>query len=120
MKNYLCFAWFSLFITPVVLAQDARSGKDLFLDCASCHSTHSGEQMSGPSLAGIFGRKAGSVESFRYSNAVKKSGVTWDANSLNQYIADPQSFIPGGRMPYSGMPSEADRKKLIEYLQTLN
>lgn len=104
----------------LVFAQDANAGKTLFQECVACHSVTPGENGVGPSLAGVYGRPAGTVEGFRYSNAVKKSGITWDAGSLDQYISNPQSLISGSRMPYSGMASEADRLNLIAYLKTLN
>lgn len=112
---------FSLFLTfsSVAVAQDATLGKGLFQECAACHSTKPGEVMLGPGLTGVYGRKAGSVEGFRYTNALKKSGVVWDEGALDAYIADPQVAIPGGRMPYSGMAKPEDRKNLIAYLRTL-
>jgi cytochrome c len=112
---------FSLFLalSSVAVAQDTTLGKGLFQECAACHSTKPGEVMLGPSLAGTYGRKAGSVEGFRYTNALKKSGVVWDEATLDAYIADPQVAIPGGRMPYSGMARPEDRQNLIAYLRTL-
>lgn len=110
---------FVLTLSSIAVAQDANLGKGLFQECAACHSTKPGEVMLGPSLAGVYGRKAGSVEGFRYTNALKKSGVLWDEVTLDAYIADPQAAIPGGRMPYSGMAKPEDRKNLIAYLRTL-
>lgn len=100
-------------------AQDASLGKIKYQECVSCHSIKPGENLLGPSLFGVYSRQAGTVEGFRYSNAIKKSGVTWDANSLNKYLENPQLFIVGGRMPYSGMADEDGRKNLIAYLMTL-
>ena len=99
--------------------QDANQGKIQFQECISCHSIKPGENLLGPTLFGVYGRQAGTGEGFRYSNAIKKSGVTWDADSLNKYLENPQLFIVGGRMPYSGMPNEEGRKNLIAYLKTL-
>jgi cytochrome c len=114
----LLFSLFTL-TCSIASAQDATVGKGLFQECAACHSTKPGEVMLGPSLAGTYGRKAGTVEGFRYTNALKKSGVVWDEATLDAYIADPQVAIPGGRMPYSGMAKPEDRKNLIAYLRTL-
>jgi cytochrome c len=102
-----------------VLAQDAAVGKQKYQDCVACHSIKPGENLLGPSLFGVYGRQAGVTEGYRYSNALKKSGITWNDDSLNRYISNPQGLIPGGRMPYSGMPDADDRKALIAYLATL-
>ncbi len=101
-------------------AQDVAAGKNAFQECVACHSIKPGENLLGPSLAGVYRRQAGTVEGFRYSSALKKSGITWDESSLDQYIANPQALVPGSRMPYSGMADEAERKNLIAYLKTLN
>jgi len=115
-------------IFPVILlgilsetsqAQDLKPGESLFQVCVACHSTKAGEQGMGPSLAGIFGRQAASQPGFRYSSALKKTGVAWNEQSLNAYLADPQAFAPGNRMPYSGMPDATERTDLIAYLKTL-
>jgi cytochrome c len=68
-------------------------------------------------LHGIFSRKAGELSDFRYSPAMKRSGVGWTPESLDKYIADPQAFIPANRMPYAGMSNASDRADLIAYLQ---
>ena len=121
MRIQYFYSLAALFLTCCnsVFAQDVNLGKLKFQDCIACHSMNAGENLIGPSLFGVYGRQAGTGEGFRYSNAVKKSGVTWDSNSLNQYIANPQAFIAGGRMPYSGMADEEARKHLIAYLMTL-
>ena len=73
--------------------------------------------MSGPSLHGIFARKAGELADFRYSPAMKRSGITWTPETLDKFIADPQACRAGNRMPYAGMANAADRADLIAYLQ---
>jgi cytochrome c len=117
---YLRFFFALLFINShSALAQDVSVGKQKYQDCVACHSIKPGENLLGPSLFGIYGRKAGVLEGYRYSNALKKSGITWDEGSLNRYIADPQGLIPGGRMPYSGMADADGRKALLSFLKTL-
>ncbi len=98
-------------------AQDAAHGEKLFEECRACHALERGTQAVGPSLHGVFGRKAGSLDDFRYSPAIKRSAITWTAKTLDAYIADPQQAIPQNRMPYAGMPEARDRADLIRYLQ---
>jgi cytochrome c len=95
---------------------DAARGEKKFEDCATCHATERGVNNVGPSLFGLFGRKAGDVADFRYSPALKRSGITWSAKTLDDFIADPQKLIPNNRMPYAGMPNAAERADLIAYL----
>jgi cytochrome c len=97
-------------------AQDLQHGEKLFTDCRSCHAVQAGVNNVGPSLAGIVGRKAASVEDFRYSPAMKRSGITWDTATLAAFIADPQAVVPGNRMPYAGMPNPKDIADLLAYL----
>jgi cytochrome c len=101
-----------------VAAGDAARGEKLFQDCRACHSIDKGAPNAmGPSLHGVFGRKAGALEEFRYSPALKRSNITWSAELLDSYLADPQKMVPGNRMPYAGMPDERDRADLIMYMQ---
>ena len=100
-------------------AQDAKRGQKLFDECAACHSPERGaKETVGPALHGVIGRKAGEGTEFRYSPAMKRSGITWSADTLNNFIADPQKIVPGNRMPYSGLPEAKDRADLIAYLQS--
>jgi cytochrome c2 len=103
----------------VALAQaaaDAEKGKALFEQCAACHALDGSGDYDGPSLKGVIGRRAGSLEDYRYSAAMKRSDVTWDAGTLDKYIADPQAFIPGNRMAFAGIADKAERDDLIAYL----
>lgn len=98
-------------------AGDAKRGQKMFDECVACHSTERGAQNGvGPSLYGVIGRKAGEVADFRYSPAMKRSGISWNERELDAYIADPQKRVPANRMPYSGMPEARDRADLIAYL----
>jgi cytochrome c len=85
--------------------------------CMVCHTTEAGKNKIGPSLAGIVGRKAGSVPGFNYTDANKNSGVTWDDATLDTYLTDPKKFIPGTKMLFAGIKSADDRKALIAYLK---
>ena len=102
----------------VYAAGDVVRGEKLFHECRACHSVERGPStMLGPSLAGVFGRKAGTLEEFRYSPAMKRSSITWSPEALETYLADPQKAVPGNRMPYAGLPEERDRADLIMYMQ---
>ena len=98
-------------------AADAGRGEQLFVECASCHMLEKGLHDVGPSLAGLFQRKAGSFDDYRYSPAMKRSNITWTPEELDKFIADPQMIVPANRMPYAGMTNAADRADLIAYLQ---
>ena len=100
-------------------AQDTARGQKLFEECAACHSTKAGETGVGPSLAGALSRKAGENPDFRYSPAMRRSGITWNQKSLLEFIADPQKMVPDNRMPYSGLPDAKSRADLVAYLMTV-
>ncbi|MDB5812095.1 MAG: diheme cytochrome c SoxE [Betaproteobacteria bacterium] len=114
----------TLIVTTVVGAlaanavhADAKRGQKLFDECAACHSTEPGAGNVGPDLHGVIGRKAGVLDNFRYSPALKKSGITWSRQTLDAYILDPQKAVPANRMPYGGMPEAKDRADLLDYVQ---
>jgi cytochrome c len=96
---------------------DAARGEKRFDECATCHSLKEGVNGVGPSLHAVFGRKAGSLDDFRYSPAMKRSGLTWTPQALATFIADPQKAVPNNRMPFAGMTEGADRDDLIAYLE---
>jgi cytochrome c len=97
---------------------DAQEGAKAFRACAACHSLTPGRHMTGPSLAGLWDRKAGTAAGFtRYSDALKSAGVTWNGESLDPWLADPSAFIPGNRMTFPGIRDAKARADLIAYLQ---
>ena len=86
--------------------------------CAACHSLEPNRNMTGPSLAGVWGRKAGTLESFdRYSSALKSSDVSWDAGALDLWLKNPAQFIPHSRMTFPGIADSQTRSDLIAYLK---
>jgi cytochrome c len=102
-------------------AQDADAGAVVFkTQCAGCHAVIPDKTIVGPSLFGIVGRPAGSVEGFRYSPANKNSGITWTPEILDTYIADPKAVVPKTIMPYPGLKDATARANLIAYLQTVH
>jgi cytochrome c len=96
---------------------DAARGEKRFDECVTCHSLKEGVNGVGPSLHAVLGRKAASLDDFRYSPAMKRSGLTWTPQALATFIADPQKAVPNNRMPFAGMPEGADRDDLIAYLE---
>ncbi len=99
-------------------AQDAAAGEKVFRTCSACHTVEAGKNKVGPHLAGAVGRKAGSVEGFSYSPALKNSEIVWNEENLAKYLADPRGFLPGNKMAFAGVKKEDDLKNLIAYLKT--
>ena len=98
----------------------AADGANLFKHkCGSCHSTEAGKNRVGPSLAGVVGRKAASIQTYSYSEALRSSGVTWDAASLDSYLENPRNKVQGTKMTFVGLPQAKDRANIIAYLRTL-
>jgi cytochrome c len=104
--------------TPV--ASDPERGQEFFKSaCVACHSLVPDKNMTGPSLHGIWGRKAGSLSSFkRYSTALKAADVQWDDQTLDQWLTDPQAFIPGNVMVFPGIGKADQRADLITFLKS--
>ena len=96
---------------------DPKAGKVIFLQCAACHSLESDVNKQGPSLAELFGRKAGSVEDFNYSDSNKNSGIVWNETILRKYLADPQSVVPGTKMTFPGLKDPKQIEDVIAYLK---
>jgi len=102
-------------------AQDAAVGEKVFVVCKPCHQIgDSAKNGAGPVLNGLFGRKAGSVECFIYSDANKNSDATWDEATFSEYIRDPRAKIPGTKMVFPGIKQEQKIKDLIAYLHTFD
>ena len=111
-------AAFALAAGPAMAGGDTVKGKKVFAKCKVCHSLKKGKNKVGPSLYGVFGRKAGTALRFKgYSPAMKKSGVVWNGETLDKYLANPRGFIKGNRMPFGGLKKKADRDNLILYLE---
>jgi len=100
-------------------AADVEAGKAVFKKCALCHTTEAGKNKIGPSLFGVVGRKAASLESYNYSDAMKKYDNAWDPQTLDTYLADPRAVVPGTKMIFPGIKEEKERQDVIAYLETL-
>ena len=95
-----------------------KLGQRSFMLCISCHSVEeNGRDKIGPNLWHVFGRKAGTKPDFKYSDAVKKSDVTWNDATMDEWISNPMKFIPGTKMAFRGIDKEENRKALIAYLK---
>ncbi len=104
--------------SPVPPAPGAGGAAIFRSQCAPCHSLQAGSSgLPGPNLHAVFGRKAGTTPGFNYSAAMRDSGVVWNERTLDQYIAAPQTFIPGDVMPFPGLADKTARQRLIGYLK---
>ncbi len=110
-------------VTPLVggharaQSGDAEAGERVFNQCKACHQV--GERAKnrvGPTLNGVVGRAAGSVEGFRYSNVLSESGLSWDEETLAAYLADPRGFLAGNKMAFAGLRSDEDIANVIAFL----
>jgi cytochrome c len=100
-------------------AADADAGKTAFKKCALCHTTEAGKNKIGPSLFGVVGRKAASLDNFNYSDGMKKFDHSWDEETLDTYLADPRATVPGTKMIFPGIKDKTERDDVIAYLETL-
>lgn len=113
-----------LMTASIAMAQSSNStagsaikGKEIYdARCSACHSVE--DNRVGPMHQGVFGRKAGSVKSYRYSDALNKSKVVWSRDTLTAWLANPEMLIPGQRMGYA-MDNAQDREDVVAYLATL-
>ena len=105
-------------LQQMIADADTGMGKRLFIQCRSCHSLEQGGiNKVGPNLYGMFGRPAGQVPGFVYSDAVKNSEIVWTPETLDQWLARPSEFLPGTRMVFVGIRKPKDRANLLAYLQ---
>jgi cytochrome c len=102
------------------LAGDATKGKAVFqAECSICHAITANTPGIGPSLAGVVGRKAGSLPHYAYSSAMKAAAFQWTPAKLTAYVQAPQKVVPGDKMPYAGLKDPAKVADLVAYLATL-
>ncbi|HEX5326190.1 MAG TPA: cytochrome c family protein [Acetobacteraceae bacterium] len=96
---------------------NAQQGKSVFVQCMACHSLEAGKNGLGPTLHGLMGRKAGTVTGFSYSPAMKKANITWNEDTLKNFLSNPQKAVPGNKMMTAGMSNQTQLDNLIAYLQ---
>lgn len=121
LASSLVLAVLALATVPAAAEQEEGDGKVAFNNaCRTCHSFKEGDNRLGPSLHGIVGRKAGSIDGFAFSSAMKNSGITWDEANLDKFIANPDNVVHGNAMkPFGGISDASERAKIVSYLKTL-
>ncbi len=121
MKRFALIAAIAVTMIPqlALAAGDPAKGKTVFTRCMVCHSTVAGKNGLGPSLAGVMGRKAGTVPGYTYSPAMKGGAIVWTPATVDKYVTNPRATVPGTKMIFGGLPVVADRENLIAYLATL-
>jgi cytochrome c len=107
-------------VTPGrALAQDAAAGEKTFVVCRACHQIGpTAKNAVGPVLNGVVGRPAGTFPGYTYSAANKNSGLTWDEDTLQKYLANPQSVVKGTKMIFPGIKDPAKVKDVIAFLKS--
>ncbi len=100
-------------------AGDAASGEKVFAKCKACHQVgETAKNGIAPELNGLDGRKAGSIEGYHYSDAMKESGITWNEASFDEFIKNPKAKVPGTKMVFQGLSSDKDAADVWAYLAT--
>jgi cytochrome c len=96
-------------------AGDPVAGETIYKRCQGCHSID--QNRTGPMHRGLFGRPAGSVEGYNYSEAMRNSGIVWNETTLDAFLAAPRDYVPGTKMTYAGIKDPQERADLIAYLR---
>ena len=100
-------------------AETERAGRQQFVQCRACHTLEANKaQRVGPTLAGLFGARAGTRPGYSSSKALRALDVTWDRESLDAFLANTETFAPGNRMAFTGVRNADKRAALIRYLST--
>ena len=104
----------ALYVTPSLADAPAA-----FAPCKACHKVEAGGKAMGPTLFGVYGRKAGSVDGFVYSDGLKAGGWTWDDAHLTQWLTNPKAVVANTKMAFPGVKNPDDIKSIIDYLKTV-
>jgi cytochrome c len=110
----------SAFASFATAAEDTSGGQVVFNNaCRTCHSVKKDDNRLGPNLNAIIGRKAGSVPGYAYSSSMRNSGITWDAATLDKFIANPDKVVANNNMkPFGGITDAEQRKQIVQYLES--
>jgi len=118
MRRIICSAALIVALPALAVAEDLENGKAVWNKCRACHQIGEGaKNLVGPVLNGLFGRKAGTIEGFNYSEANKTSGITWDEATFREYIKNPKTKIPNTKMVFVGLSDEKDIEDLLAFLK---
>lgn len=125
MKLKISAAAAALLLSMPIVAHaegDATKGEVVFKKCKICHQVGpTAKNLVGPIQNGLIGRKAATVEGFKYSDALKEAadkGMVWTEENIDKYLADPKGFIPKNKMAFAGLPDAQERADVIAYLKT--
>jgi cytochrome c len=105
-------------LSAVAATADVAHGEEVYNRCMACHALKA--DRVGPHHCGLIGRRAGSVPGYAYSEAMKKSKLTWDEATLDRFLQKPMKAVPGTAMTYDGVPDARDRHDLIAFLKQAN
>lgn len=103
--------------TPALAEGDVAKGEKVFRKCIACHTLEEGKNKVGPSLHGVFGRQAGSLEDYKYSTVMVDSGIVWDDENMDGYLKKPRAFMKGTKMAFAGIKKDDQRADLIAFLK---
>ncbi|MBL4787665.1 MAG: cytochrome c family protein [Kordiimonadaceae bacterium] len=117
-KSLLAVTTVALLSVGVQAEGDAAKGKKVYGKCKACHSFDAKARKMGPTFAGILGRKAGSVEGYRYSKAFQQTDFTWDEEKLADFMLAPKKMVKGNKMPFGGLRKPQDIENLIAFLKS--
>ena len=100
-------------------AANPKRGQLLYMVCKACHDVEAGlPHKVGPNLHGMFGRKAGTAEGFKYTDALVKSGIVWSPETMDAWLKQPGALVPGNGMAFAGLTNDADRASLVAWLMS--
>ena len=118
MRITIAMAAITLVTTPAMATGSAADGRREFSRCAGCHSVEPAHNGIGPSLAAIVGRKSATAPGYRYSPALQSANITWNDDTLDRFLSDPQGLVHGTKM-FGGVPDARQRQNIIAFLDTL-
>ena len=111
----------AILVSIPALAGDPKAGATVFKKCQACHAVgENAKNKVGPVLNGLFGRPAGSVPDYKYSDAMTSSGIVWSAETFAEYIKSPKAMVPGTAMAFAGLKKEKEIADVTAYLDQFN